>query len=130
MMMFPRKEIVDRIKKDYPEGTRVELVSMDDPYSKIPEGTRGTVRCVDDTGTIFVNWDNGSGLGIVYGEDSCRKITECPICKKIYSGHPALSRKDNKTLICPDCGTREALESAGVPKDEQEEIIDTIHKGV
>ena len=37
MMMFPRKEIVDRIKKDYPEGARVELVSMDDPYSKIPE---------------------------------------------------------------------------------------------
>ncbi len=43
-MMFPKKEIVDRVKKDYPEGARVELVSMNDPYTKIPEGTRGTVR--------------------------------------------------------------------------------------
>ena len=75
-MVFPKKEIVDRIKAEYPEGTRVELLSMDDPYTKIPEGTKGTVRSVDDTGTIFVNWDNSSGLGIVYGEDSCRKITE------------------------------------------------------
>ena len=75
-MMFPRREIVDRIKAEYPAGTRVELVSMNDPYTKIPEGTRGTVRGVDDTGTIFVNWDNGSGLGIVYGEDSCRKVKE------------------------------------------------------
>lgn len=75
-MMFPRREIVDRIKAEYPAGTRVELVSMNDPYTKILEGTKGTVRCVDDTGTIFVNWDTGSGLGIVYGEDSCRKVKE------------------------------------------------------
>ncbi len=75
-MIFPRKETVDRIKKEYPAGTRVELISMNDPYAHIPEGTKGTVSCVDDTGTIHVNWDNGSGLGIVYGEDSCRKITE------------------------------------------------------
>ena len=75
-MNLPRREIVDRINAEYPEGTRVELVSMNDPYTKIPEGTKGTVRSVDDTGTIFVNWDNGSGLGIVYGEDSCRKVKE------------------------------------------------------
>ena len=73
-MMFPRREIVDRIKAEYPAGTRVELVSMNDPYTKIPEGTKGTVMVVDDTGTIHVKWDNGSSLGIVYGEDSCKKI--------------------------------------------------------
>lgn len=74
-MTFPNEKIVEKIRQEYPVGTRVELVSMNDPYTKIPEGTKGTVRGVDDTGTIFVNWDNGSGLGVVYGEDSCKKIS-------------------------------------------------------
>ncbi len=73
-MLFPKKEIVDRIKAEYPEGTRVELLHMDDPYASIPIGTKGTVKCVDDTATIHVSWDNGSGLGVVYGEDAVRKL--------------------------------------------------------
>ena len=51
----------------------------------------------------------------------------CPKCGKEYHGTPALSRVDNETYICPDCGTREALESISVDKDEQEEILATIH---
>lgn len=51
----------------------------------------------------------------------------CPICGKTYAEHPALSRKDNKTLICPDCGVREALASIGVELEEQEKIIMIIH---
>lgn len=74
-MNFPRKEIVEQIKRDYPAGSRVKLLHMDDPYTKIPEGTLGTVRVVDDTGTIHVDWDNGSCLGVVYGEDSCEKVS-------------------------------------------------------
>lgn len=76
-MFFPKKAIVDRIKKQYPAGTRVELVSMEDPYrtDMIP-GLKGTVTGVDDTATIHVHWDNGCSLGVVYGEDSCRKIDE------------------------------------------------------
>lgn len=54
----------------------------------------------------------------------------CPRCGQLYFGHPALSRSDNKTLICPDCGTREALESLGVPKDEQDSIIASIHRSM
>lgn len=54
----------------------------------------------------------------------------CPRCGKQYRGAPALSRVDNKTLICPDCGTREALESIGVDNDEQEKILDTIHRSM
>ena len=46
----------------------------------------------------------------------------CPICGRSYTGHPALSRPDNETLICPDCGTRQALASIGVDEKEQEEI--------
>lgn len=52
----------------------------------------------------------------------------CPKCGKAYNDHPALSRVDNETPICPDCGTREALESIGVEIDEQDRIIDTIHR--
>ena len=52
----------------------------------------------------------------------------CPKCGKHYHGTPALSREDNETLICPDCGTREALEGIGVDSAEQEQILDTIHR--
>lgn len=57
-----------------------------------------------------------------------KKGGTCPRCGKTYEGHPALSRVDNETLICPDCGTREALETLGVSKEEQDEILATIHK--
>lgn len=51
----------------------------------------------------------------------------CPVCGKEFREYPALSRKDNKTLICPDCGVREALEGIGVSQEEQEKIIGIIH---
>ncbi|MBR5943537.1 MAG: DUF4314 domain-containing protein [Lachnospiraceae bacterium] len=68
------KQIVERLKKEYPAGTRVELVRMEDPYRKISPGEKGTVTGVDDIGTIHVSWDCGSSLGIAYGEDVCKKI--------------------------------------------------------
>lgn len=71
---FPSRETVERVRKMYPKGCRVKLVSMDDPYSSLKPGDIGTVRFVDDTGTVFVNWDCGSSLGIVYGEDQIVKI--------------------------------------------------------
>lgn len=49
---------------------------MDDPYTKLQLGDKGTVTGVDDIGTIHVKWDHGGSLGIVYGEDFCRKIEE------------------------------------------------------
>jgi len=58
------------------------------------------------------------------------QIRCCPKCGKKYTEHPALSRTDNLTLICPDCGTREALESIGVEPDEQEEILNTSHRSM
>ena len=71
-MVFPRKEVVEAVRARYPVGTRVELVSMNDPYSRLKPGDRGTVKSVDDTGTAFVSWACGSGLGVVYGEDRIR----------------------------------------------------------
>lgn len=52
----------------------------------------------------------------------------CPICGNSYTGHPALSRTDSEMLICPDCGTRQALDSIGVSEEEQEKILETIHR--
>lgn len=73
-MKFPNKEIVEQVRSQYPVGTRVELTQMDD-FQAPPIGTKGTVIGVDDTASIMVNWDNGSGLHIVYGEDKCKKIS-------------------------------------------------------
>lgn len=71
---YPDRRTVEQVRKMYPKGTRVELVEMDDPYSRLKPGDKGTVRIVDDTGTVFVKWDTGSSLGVVYGEDRIRKI--------------------------------------------------------
>lgn len=71
------KEALQALRERYPKGTRVELIHMDDPYNrKLVPGCRGTVAAVDDIGTIHVSWDCGSSLGIVYGEDVCRKMVD------------------------------------------------------
>lgn len=72
-MRFPSKEIVEQVRRQYPVGTRVELVEMDD-FQALPIGTKGTVEGVDDTVSLLVAWDNGSRLNVVYGEDEVRKI--------------------------------------------------------
>ena len=75
MNNFPSQETVERIRERYPVGCRVELVRMNDVQAP-PIGTKGTVIGVDDIGSIMVKWDNGSGLSVAYGEDSCRILTE------------------------------------------------------
>lgn len=59
--------------------------------------------------------------------DNTTELRTCPLCGAQYGGYPALSRKYPNTQICPDCGTREALESIGVEPEEQEKILETIH---
>lgn len=59
--------------------------------------------------------------------DNATMLRTCLLCGAQYGGVPALSRKYPNTQICPDCGTREALESIGVSADEQEKIIGIIH---
>ena len=72
-MKFPNKAVIERLREEYPTGTRVELISMNDPQAP-PLGTKGTVYAVDDTGSLCVRWDNGSGLNVIYGEDVVKKI--------------------------------------------------------
>ena len=69
------REKIAQIKKSYPPGTRVELISMEGE-SKMPSGLEGTVTIVDDIGQIHVDWDNGSTLALVPETDSYRKLPE------------------------------------------------------
>ena len=64
------------IKQMYKKGMRVKLKEMKDPYTQLKEGDEGTIEFVDDIGTIFVNWDNGSGLGLIIGEDEFEVLKE------------------------------------------------------
>lgn len=70
------REEVTRIKERYPKGTRIKLLSMDDPFSPIESGTKGTVHSVDDAGQIHMNWDNGRTLALIPGEDYFRIIND------------------------------------------------------
>ena len=76
MNEFLSRDVVERLKKEYPKGTRLVLISMDDPYSKLNSGDKGSVNYVDSAGTIHMKWDRGSRLGLVYGEDVFRKLTD------------------------------------------------------
>ncbi len=71
---FPNSALVEPRRTQYPKGCRVELVSMDDPYTKLRPGDQGTVSFVDDIGTVFVDWDSGSKLGVAYGADQIKKV--------------------------------------------------------
>ncbi len=74
---FQRQQrMAETMKKMYPPGTRIELICMNDPYAPVLPGTRGTVKSVDDMGTIHPIWDNGRTLGLVSGEDAFRKLTQ------------------------------------------------------
>ena len=67
------KETLAMLREKYPSGTRVELVRMDNPYTSLTAGDKGTVRFIDDMGTIHISWDCGSSLGAVYGVDIITK---------------------------------------------------------
>lgn len=68
------KEQLKALRKSYPYGTRVELISMGEDPAPIQPGTRGRVHNVDDIGTIHIDWDNGRQIGIVYGVDKIRRL--------------------------------------------------------
>lgn len=76
MNKFKEKErFVQCMKDTYPPGTRLVMLSMDDPYAPIPSGMRGTVEHVDDAAQIHMRWDNGRTLAIIPEEDDFRKLT-------------------------------------------------------
>ena len=101
-----------QLREQYPVGTRVELIHMDDPYNrKLVPGCQGTVRWVDDMGTIHVDWDCGSSLGLIPGEDKFKKI-QITLSKKPHTrfSNPSvmltLPPKYCKRLSCTNLGGR------------------------
>ncbi len=72
MMQFPNKQVLAALREKYPAGTKIILHHMKDPYP-VPEGTIGTVQCVDDAGNIHVKWQNGSSLSVIEGVDDFSK---------------------------------------------------------
>ena len=69
------KKTLERLRAEYPKGCRVELTQMNDPYRiDLVPGCTGTVQYIDDSGAIHVNWDIGSSLAVIYGEDACKRI--------------------------------------------------------
>jgi len=74
MNNFPPRKIVNKIKQEYPNGTQITLIQMDDPYTKLKSGDKGIVDHVDDIGIIHIKWDCGSSLGVVYDVDMIEKI--------------------------------------------------------
>ena len=67
------EKTLDKLRTQYPNGTRVKLIRMVD-FQAPPKGTLGTVMGVDDAGSIMVSWDTGSSLSVVYGEDIVEKL--------------------------------------------------------
>lgn len=68
------QEEVEYIKHKYTIGTKIKLIKMYDLLSTIPSGTAGVIESVDDRGTLHINWDNGSTLGLVIGTDEFEVI--------------------------------------------------------
>ena len=72
-MRFPSREQIAVLQRQYPRGTKVELLGMDDPQAP-PTGTMGEVMGVDDAGQILVRWETGSSLSLIPGVDSFRIV--------------------------------------------------------
>lgn len=132
-MVFPKRETVEKIRKEYPAGCEVVLDRMEDVQSP-PAGTHGIVKSVDDTGSIEVAWRTGGNLRVIYGEDACHRIDtdenvkaflddygktqaggNCPRCgsRMPHLERHAVSRRAH-IIVCDLCGTEEALEDAGM----------------
>ena len=74
-MKFPSKEQIERLRKKYPVGTRIELIEMSDSQAP-PAGTLGTCLAVDDMGDLIMKWDNGCGLNLIPNVDDFRIVKE------------------------------------------------------
>ena len=108
-----------RYKEQYPPGTRLMLLSMEDPYAPVESGTRGTVKTVDDMGQIHMLWDNGRTLALVPGKDSFRTLTESELAQeaRLKNGKVADFGDDCQIVIpkepidCSKLGYFDELES-------------------
>ena len=99
-----------RYKEMYPPGTRVVLNRMEDPWSPVPAGTKGTVQVVDSIGQIHMKWDNGRSLALVPGVDSFRKMTAEEIAKE------EMEKAQATDLITAEDLAEQAVYAANAPE--------------
>ena len=115
MNLAIKKEELEALREKYPQGGRVELVKMDDPYREMPPGMQGVVTGVDDSGSIHVDWQNGSSLAVIFGEDYAVKIEDGEVtvgellrryvsCRKEFhfmtpSGYVDLTAQDAEKIL-------------------------------
>ena len=110
---------IESLKKEFPVGSRVELIKMDDKQAP-PIGTKGTVLGVDDIGSIMVAWDSGSSLNVIYGEDECRVLD---VVKTICYGKERLwDKKEEAIEFFVDC----MLNSEGSEKERYCNILSSL----
>jgi hypothetical protein len=81
-MLIPSNEELLALREEYPQGTRVELISMEDSFTELKAGDRATVVGVDGYGDILCNWDKGSSLKLIPSADRFRKLTKVEIIKE------------------------------------------------
>ena len=81
-----KRQKVEYYKENYPPGTRILLIHMGSDPRPVVDDTRGTVRCVDDMGTIHCEFDNGRCLGIIPEEDFFCKLTETELLQEQEGG--------------------------------------------
>jgi len=73
---FPNEYQRKMIRETYQKGMRIELIRMEDPWTALKPGDRGTVMMVDDAGQIHMNWDRGSSMALIPGEDQFKVVKE------------------------------------------------------
>lgn len=72
--MFPNKEYIEQLRKKYPVGTKIQLISMRNEEYPVLPGTIGEVKWVDDIGSIHMRWENGSSLALIPEIDSFKVV--------------------------------------------------------
>ena len=75
-MKFPNKAYLEQLRKQYPIGTKIQLISMRDEKYPILPGTVGEVTHIDDVGSIHMRWENGSSLALIPEIDSFQTVSE------------------------------------------------------